>query len=111
MAGRTSYIQCPETGKLIEKSEYYSENRQRVKVTNEFQEFKSPIDGSRIGDRRQLDAHNKKHGVTNISDYGQAHFDKAAAKRSEILSGKGAAQKASRIDDIKRTLYQYEHRR
>ncbi len=111
MAGRTSYIQCPETGKMIEKSEYYSENRQRQKVTNEFHDFISPIDGSRIGDRRQLANHNKKHGVTHCSDYSQEHFTKAAAKREEILSGKGAAQKASRIDDIKRTLHHFEHRR
>ena len=111
MAGRTSYVQCSETGKMVEKSEYYSENRQRQKVTNEFQEFVSPIDGKRIGDRRQLAAHNKTHGVTHTSDYSQAHFDKAAAKREEVLSGKGKAQKASRIDDLKRVIHQHEHRR
>lgn len=111
MAGRVSYIQCRETGKMVEKSEYFSENRQRVKVTNEFQEFVSPIDGKRIGDRRQLAAHNKTHGVTNAGDYSQEHFDKAAAKREEVLSGKGAAQKTSRVNDIKRTIHHFEHRR
>ena len=111
MSGRTTYIQCRKTGKMIEKSLYFSENRQREMASTEFVEFKSPIDGKMICDRRQLAAHNKTHGVTDMRDYTQSHFDKAAKQRDDVLNGRAEGQRESRVNDLKRTMHMLNKRR
>jgi len=69
MAGRKRYIQCPETHKLIPAEEYVRPTRQTHMVMEDIKPFKSPIDGSVISSRPQLEAHNRRHGVTNSADY------------------------------------------
>jgi hypothetical protein len=56
-------------------------------VAKSFTAFKSTVDGSIISDRRQLAAHNKRNGVTNIGDYGQKHFDDAGARMAKERVG------------------------
>ena len=77
------YIQDPETGKLLPRSEYVrpKENKSAM-VMNPLQDFKSPIDGQIISSRPQLEAHNRKHGVTNSADYAGGYIEKKAAARN-----------------------------
>ena len=51
------------------------------KVMKNFEEFKSPIDGSIVTSPAKLAAHNKKHGVTNASDYSEGYIENKAKKR------------------------------
>lgn len=77
------YIQDPETGKLVPRDEYVrpKENKSAM-VMNPLQDFKSPIDGQIISTRSQLEAHNRKHGVTNSSDYSNGYIERKAHARN-----------------------------
>lgn len=77
------YLTDPETKKLLPAAEWeakYGRPQNRSASVHTMTEFQSPIDGSSIRDHKQLEAHNRKHGVTNIADYGEQHF-KAAGER------------------------------
>lgn len=107
---RTTYIQCRKTGKLVLKTPRHH-NKSRDQTSTEFIDFKSPIDGTIIGDRAQLAAHNKKHGVTDMRDYSQSHFDNAAKQRDDVINGRAKGQKESRVADLKRTMSMLNRRR
>jgi len=72
------------------------------------EEFRSPIDGSRIGCPSALREHNKKHGVTNISDYGEnngaAYFENKAKQRSEVLQCRDRDTRRQRRQVINQAL-------
>lgn len=77
-----SYIQDPDTGELIERSEYVPKVTVNAPmVMNPMQDFVSPIDKTVISTRSQLAAHNKKHGVTNVQDYKNGYIEKRAHER------------------------------
>ena len=94
-----SWIQDPETGELIPKEKYYRDSSQSHYV-QVMQDFVSPIDGSVIGDAKQLAAHNRRHGVTNIRDYGENYFGRKAREREHTLRGDTPAAKKDRINNI-----------
>lgn len=56
-------------------------------VLGSFEEFRSPLDGSMISDRRQLANHNKKHGVTNVADYSPQYFADAKQRMAKETVG------------------------
>jgi len=58
---RKRYIQDPKTGKLHEVGR---QQFQIHHIQGEIEPFKSPIDGSLINSRKQLEAHNRRHNVT-----------------------------------------------
>lgn len=70
----------------------------------------SPVDGSDIGSRRRYEEHNKRHGVTNASDYTKTHARAAAERekqRQSALSGKATGRdSAARREQLGRALYQ-----
>jgi len=107
---RQSYVQCPETNKLIPREEYaaYKYGKSTAAV-HTFTERVSPIDGTVIRDARQLAAHNARHGVTDSRDYSQAHFDRKAYERKQTLNGKSKQEKANRVNEIKRNIHRAEH--
>jgi hypothetical protein len=74
-------------------------------VAKSFEAFKSTVDGSVISDRRQLAAHNKKHGVTNIEDYGQKHFDDSGKRMYNERIGNTAEGEKDRRQIIEKELY------
>ena len=101
------YIQCRKTGKMLPAAEFYAMEdalKGRGKTSTEFTEFVSPIDKTIISDRRQLAAHNKKHGVTDMRDYTQSHFDKAHKRRSDVMTGATPEQKQERLHRINSTV-------
>jgi hypothetical protein len=75
-----SFTQGPD-GKLVPRGTIPRTRVNAPTVLREIEEFKSPIDGSIISSRGQLAAHNKKHGVTNASDYSEGYIEKKATER------------------------------
>lgn len=101
-----SWIQDPETGKFIPKEQYLREKQSReFYIRDDIEPFISPIDQSVISSRSKLREHNLKHGVTDLRDYGDDWFKRKAKERAEQITGK--ADRAERIEQIKRTLYQH----
>lgn len=94
MAGKTTYIQDPDTGKFIEKSVFYANHSARVHT---IKPFVSPLDNTLISDSAQLRAHNRKHGVTDRRDYGESWFER---KRSELETKRQNLDKESKRDRI-----------
>jgi hypothetical protein len=108
---KSSYVLDSETLKLVPKEEFYS--RQRVGapcVHGDIDSFVSPVDGSIIGSRSDLREHNKKHGVTDMRDYGENYFQKKQAEREAILSGKSRSERQGRIDAIQEAIYKSENK-
>lgn len=71
---RKRYIQDPQTGKLVEAKLY---RRGGHFIQGEIEPFKSPLDGTVISSRKQLEEHNRRHGVT------QDTFNEAYAARQK----------------------------
>ena len=95
-----SFVQDPNTGKLVER-ETIRVSVNAPTVLKPLPEFISPIDRTVISSRGQLAAHNKRHGVTDIRDYGNGYIKKAEKKR--IADGQRYLKK-TRIEDIKRAI-------
>jgi hypothetical protein len=66
-------------GKLVLKTEAACTQGQAIHI---HKDFVSPIDGSHITSAKQLAAHNKKHGVTNSSDYSDGYIARKAEQRN-----------------------------
>lgn len=103
-----SWIQDPITGELIPKDKYQREASSCFITA--FKDFISPIDGTRIANSKQLAEHNKKHGVTNINDYGPDWFKRKKAEREHILRGDSPTTKNERISTILESIAKHEGR-
>jgi hypothetical protein len=91
------WVYCATTKKMIEK--YSIEDQERVNapaVRREISAFKSPIDGSVITTRRELANHNKRHGVTNVSDYSEGYIKNRAHER--VDKGNRHLKETRRVD-------------
>jgi len=100
-----SWIQHPITHELIPREEYVRPDISKsTMIFKEFQPFVSPIDRTLIDDRGQLRRNNQKHGVTNSQDYSPEYYTKKKNEREASLACSTKAQKAERIDAIKRTI-------
>lgn len=106
--GRRTYVQDPETGDFVLKSELHRKQdaNQSARV-HTFKEFQSPVDNTIIGDRKQLAAHNARHGVTNVQDYGDKYFERRGREKENERVGNNARAKSERRDLIRRTLHQH----
>jgi len=92
------YIRDPETGKYV-PCETMSRDLGRVNapmVMRPMEDFVSPIDNSVISSREQLAAHNKKHGVTNVRDYGEGYVERKAHER--VAQGEKYLNETRRVD-------------
>lgn len=101
-AGRTTYVQDPETGKFVEKSALAAN---MSPVIHTMEAFISPIDRTVIRTPADLARHNKKHGVTDSRDYSPAFLEKAQKERMAGFNEKG---RADRVNDLNRA---YEKQR
>lgn len=97
-----------ETGKVIPLEEWYEKYGDTVGnsavVAKSFIAFKSTVDGTIINDRKQLAAHNKRNGVTNIEDYGEKHFADAGKRMHNERIGNTEQAEGERRDLIKHHL-------
>ena len=109
----TSYIKCEEAGEFIPKDEWEAKHgklptrKSRSTQVNILQDFVSPLDGQVIRDHKQLAAHNEKHGVTNIADYGSGHFEKRGKEMQLEATGQTPEAKKERKELIAKTLNDY----
>ena len=105
-AAKGSYVQDPETGKMVPRSEYVrKETNMAPSVMGDLQDFVSPIDKSLITDRGQLRRHMAEHGVTNSADYSPQYSEN---KKKSIEAQQAREAKADRIDTIKRAIAHHE---
>lgn len=107
---RGSWVQDSETGDFVPKSEYQTVDPDAPAVLGSPEAFTSPIDGTVIDDRGALRRHNKRHGVTNIADYGESYFERKAGERERVLSGNTQQAKNERVETIKRAIAHHENR-
>lgn len=63
---RRTYRQNKDTGKFEEVRR--TQNHKLSSVTDDITPYVSPVDGSVISNKRQLESHNKRNGVTNDLD-------------------------------------------
>lgn len=98
-----SWVQDPKTGKLIPKAEYHREQSLRM-VMADIEPFVSPVDGSVIGSRSKLREHNKRHGVTDMRDYGDGYFERKAHERDNELHASTARQRRERCEAISESI-------
>jgi hypothetical protein len=100
-----------ETGEVIPVEEWYEKYGETVGnsavVAKSFTAFKSTVDGTIISDRRQLAAHNKRNGVTNIADYGEKHFSDAGDRMYKEKTGDTKAGEKDRRRIIEKQLYKH----
>ena len=100
----------PETGKAILKHEWlakYGEDdklKTSYQVMGDIKPFVSPIDKTVISSRPHLEAHNRRHGVTNIADYSEQHFKAKSVEIKNRSTGNTAEDKKQRNDVIRHEL-------
>lgn len=90
---RRTYRQNKETGKFEEVNRSYSQKL--ASVTDDLVPFISPVDGSHISTKGELERHNKRNGVTN-------DIDSLKEKASQQLARQRApvGNKDERVKDI-----------
>lgn len=108
---RKSWVQHPETGKLIPKEEYVRPtSNPSAFVRGDNVEFVSPVDNSVVSGQKALREHNARNGVVDSREYG-GHFCDAQAKarrESVFVEGSGFDKKA-RVEAVKKAIYEHEH--
>jgi hypothetical protein len=77
-------------------------------IQGDIEPFISPIDKTVITGRAALRAHNKRHGVTDIRDYGPEWFKRRGKEKDADRLGQTKAAKQERIDLFK---HAYERQR
>jgi len=106
-AQRGSWIFDTVSQKLIEKSAHHPSDSGPCApaVHGSLNAFVSPVDGSVIDDRGKLREHNKRHGVTNVADYGENYFEKRGKEKYADQQGSTREAKAERVEAIKKAMY------
>lgn len=72
-----------------------------------FEPFLSPIDNKMVNSRAELEAHNRRHEVTDCRDYSEEHFTRKAEQRQREMIGDTPEAKKERQQLIERQLYRY----
>lgn len=74
--------------------------------------IKSPIDGSVITSRKQLNEHNKRHNVVSTGEFGsnngERYFKRKQKERDEYYSSPKA--KKERVEELSRAYDKESHR-
>lgn len=82
----------PETGKSVLVPIDAAARRQAGHaIHGDVEPFVSPIDGTVISDRRQLDEHCKKHNVVPAAEFTPEFYEKKAAERARLYNGERTA--------------------
>jgi len=100
------WVYCSTQKKMVEKGTMGGDSVNAPSVLREISAFKSPIDGKMVTTRRELAAHNKRHGVTNTSDYSNGYIEKRAHER--VSNGKKFL-KETRRTDIHRAINKFSN--
>ena len=104
---KQSWVQCPETNKLVPRDEYHRPQGNKSAAIQSFEEFVSPVDGKVISCPSKLREHNKRNGVTNVQDYGQGYFDRRGREKYNDMIGNTRAAKQQRVNTIKSAMHKH----
>lgn len=107
---RGSWVFCKETQKLVPKEEYYQRQAQAdeyATILKPIEEFVSPVDGTLISDRSHLREHNKRHGVTDMRDYGDRYFERRGKEKYNEMTGNTQQAKRERVETIKEAMQKH----
>lgn len=63
-------------------------------VHGDIESFVSPVDGSVISDRKQLEEHNKRNNVVNAAEFSPEYYAKKAEERANFYQSKHGRQEA-----------------
>lgn len=101
------WIQHPETGELIPADEYRPpEVNQSAYIQPDIADFISPVDRQLIGSRSHLREHNKRHGVTDLREYGDTFFQRKARERAVAHESSDSRARAERRQAIAAAMQQ-----
>lgn len=93
----TTYRYDPELKKCVEVRRAVGS---RVHIIQpDITPFVSPVDGSVINSRRDLEEHNRRNNVTNAADF-KEHWEKSAKKREAFYQGKSEEDRKARIEAL-----------
>ena len=95
---RGSFTQGPD-GKLVPRGT--AQTTVNAPALSIHKDFMSPIERVMITSPKQLAEHNKRHGVTNVADYGTDYIEKKAYQR---VSDGEKYMKKSRREDINEAI-------
>ncbi len=70
----------------------------------DFKEFISPIDRSVVACPKGLREHNRKHGVTNVRDYGDNYFERRGKEKYAEQQGTTKEARADRRELINQAM-------
>ena len=106
-----TWVQDPETGEMIPKEKWlehkygdHPPENLTARIQEDIAPFVSPVDGSVITGRKALSEHNKRHGVTNIRDYGDQYFERRQKELSNNTLGNTREAKRDRVEAIKKAI-------
>lgn len=108
---KKSWVQDPETGKLVPKEEWRGPRSEAPAIHGDIEGFVSPVDGSHITSRSALRAHNHRHGVTDCRDYSPGYLLERSQRRISEMTGQTPAAKRERTELIRRTIANHERNR
>lgn len=91
------WIQHPETNKLVPAEEYVRPSAKSAYVMEDVKPFVSPVDGTVISSRPHLEAHNRRHGVTNSADFSDAYRKERAEQRVRQQTREGKQERVNLI--------------
>lgn len=101
---RRSWVQDPETGKLIPKEEWREPVSEGAAILGDIEPFISPVTGQAITSRSGLRAHNNRHGVTDSRDYSHEFLLGRSRGRISEMTGQSSKDKQDRINSIRQEL-------
>jgi hypothetical protein len=106
---RGSWVYDKQLEKMVPKNEYRqpTQGDEYATVLKQLDPFISPIDGTMIDDRGKLREHNKKHGVTNVADYGEQYFERRQTEMHNETIGNTKEAKRERIETIKEAMHRH----
>jgi hypothetical protein len=91
------YIQDPVTLELVPASQYRAPSNKVHDIQGDIEPFISPIDKSIISSRSDLREHNRRHNVTNASDYSPEFI--AARQRQREAAFKPSRERKQALYD------------
>lgn len=101
---KRTWIQDPDTGLLVEKDKFQRKTPTAPAIHGDIDSFVSPVDGTIISDRSHLRAHNARHEVTNVREYGPDWFERRGKEKYNEQQGKTPQQRRERREAINRTM-------
>jgi hypothetical protein len=76
------------TSKFVPIDESAARHDHGVAIHGDIQPFRSPVDGSIISDRKQLEEHNKRNNVVSANEFTPEFYERKARERADFYEGK-----------------------